>query len=253
MNTAEAGLRVSAFPEIEVYSEENYPYYSKVENGICIGIFEEGAGVIAVDNFYSQREIKEEELIPLKIFAQYAAIAIANAYLHRQVNLLAITDTLTGLCNHGYFHQLLKQEIERAERYKKKFSLPVLDIDHFKDYNDTHGHLVGDRLLHRIGEIIRESIRSVDSACRYGGEEFTIILPEMIFGAKNLAERIRKSIFEEGEVTVRIGVGIYPENGETAEKLINSAEQAMYLAKKKEEIVFVLLLKNIKLFSKCWK
>ncbi|HCJ67295.1 MAG TPA: hypothetical protein DHV62_08245 [Elusimicrobia bacterium] len=233
---------VSENPRLsEVFRQENkchggdmalVPIACPAETGTCIGVFEEGAGVIAVDNFSSKREISGEDLVPLKIFAQYAAIAIANAYLHQQVNLLAITDALTGLYNHGYFHQLLKQEIERAERYEKKFSLLMLDIDHFKNYNDTYGHLAGDRLLHHLAEIIRENIRTVDSACRYGGEEFTVILPETdILGAKNLAERIRKSIFEEGEITVSIGIGIYPEDGKITEELINSADKAMYLAK----------------------
>lgn len=109
----------------------------------------------------------------------------------------------------------------------------MMDIDYFKKYNDTYGHLVGDRLLHQIGEIIRENIRSIDSACRYGGEEFTLILPETdASGAKNLAERIHKSIFDEGEITVSIGVGIYPKDGKTTEELLNLADKAMYLAKR---------------------
>jgi diguanylate cyclase (GGDEF)-like protein len=153
---------------------------------------------------------------------------------------LSITDSLTKLYNSRHFFRQLRQEIERAKRYEEPLSLILLDIDNFKGYNDTYGHLEGDRVLAVLSEVIKTNLRSADSAYRYGGEEFTVILPETeCENAGLVAERLRKS-FEDTvlsplprskvHMTVSVGVTQYV-TGEEDSVLIKRADAAMYTAK----------------------
>jgi len=142
---------------------------------------------------------------------------------------------LTGLFNQRYFYERLTIEIERARRQNHPLSLLLFDVDHFKEYNDAHGHLAGDRVLQAIGAVVRESTRGyVDIGCRYGGDEFTIILPETgLEHARNIAERIRTS-FEArqfGRCTLSVGLMTYRKDT-TAESFIRFADEMMYLAKR---------------------
>jgi diguanylate cyclase (GGDEF)-like protein len=153
---------------------------------------------------------------------------------------LSITDSLTKLYNSRHFFRQLRQEIERAKRYEEPLSLILLDIDNFKGYNDTYGHLEGDRVLAVLAEVIRENLRSADSAYRYGGEEFTVILPETEGeNAVPVAERLRKefegtvlSPLPRSEVHMTVSVGVtqyFP--GEEDSVFIKRADSAMYTAK----------------------
>lgn len=155
---------------------------------------------------------------------------------------LAITDGLTKLYNSRYFYSQLDKEIERQNRYNHPLSLLILDIDNFKHYNDTYGHLEGDKILHWLGKIIRKCLRAMDSAYRYGGEEFTVLLPETtIDEAVNVANRIQDQLLKETfaiksgnevHVTMSIGVSEY-EPKEDIAVFIHRADQAMYLSKEK--------------------
>jgi len=144
---------------------------------------------------------------------------------------------LTGLYNHRQFHRLLEQEIGRSARYANVFSLLMLDVDLFKTFNDTYGHLAGDNVLHEIGECITNSIRSIDYAFRYGGEEFAIILPgTSLEDALAAAERIRNNIEQVRylpniSVTASLGVACWPSDGVAKEEIIARADAALYLAK----------------------
>jgi diguanylate cyclase (GGDEF)-like protein len=154
---------------------------------------------------------------------------------------MSITDELTGLYNSRHFFKRIKAEVERTDRYGHPLTLLILDLDNFKQYNDTFGHLSGDRVLAETGNIIRKSIRSTDSAYRYGGEEFAVILPESsVRKSLYFAERIRKSFESEASfahedeglrVTVSIGVAQYLA-GEKISDLIKRADRNMYEAKK---------------------
>lgn len=154
---------------------------------------------------------------------------------------LSITDDLTGIYNSRYFFNRLQDEVERANRYGHPLSLLILDLDNFKKYNDTHGHVVGDDVLAKTGEILRNSLRKTDSAYRYGGEEFTIILPETGGNeAVHFAERIRQSIEKNAflirrdkslSVTASIGIVQY-KTGEQISAFIKRADENMYTAKK---------------------
>lgn len=174
--------------------------------------------------------------------AENVAVALENARLYQETKLQAITDGLTGLYNHRFFREQLEVEIGRAERYGHDVALIIMDIDHFKHYNDTHGHPQGDELLRGLAELLRKSIRKADLACRYGGEEFAIILPETgKETAVYLAERIRKAISEHpfpfretqpmGALTVSIGVAVFPLDARVIDKLIRKADDALYKAK----------------------
>ncbi|MEK7852145.1 MAG: diguanylate cyclase, partial [Deltaproteobacteria bacterium] len=153
--------------------------------------------------------------------AEHVAVALENARLYHETKLQAITDGLTGLYNHRFFREHLKVELERTDRYNHTLSLIILDIDHFKHYNDTHGHPQGDELLRGLAELLRKSVRESDIPCRYGGEEFALILPETAKDAAlALGERIRKAISEHpfpfreaqpmGTVSVSVGVAVSP-------------------------------------------
>jgi len=158
----------------------------------------------------------------------------------RELEHLAITDDLTQLFNARYFYRQLQSEIDRSVRYTHSLSLLLLDIDYFKKYNDTYGHLEGNHVLNRIGRIIRLCLRRMDSAYRYGGEEFTVILPETD-GAKaeTVARRIAQAVSEEkffptpekpAHVTVSVGISEY-RKGEDMESFIRRADEAMYQSK----------------------
>jgi diguanylate cyclase (GGDEF)-like protein len=160
-----------------------------------------------------------------------------NEELHR----LSITDELTGLHNRKHMMETLAMEVARALRYDKQFSILMIDIDDFKQYNDTYGHLAGDQALRELGAFLRESLRTEDYAARYGGEEFLLLLPETAAeGAGHLAERLRRRLEERAigamdghdGITVSIGVAAFPTNGTDPETLIYRADAAMYQAKK---------------------
>lgn len=152
---------------------------------------------------------------------------------NKRLEELSITDDLTGIYNRRNFYEKLSQEIARAGRHKRLLSLLMFDVDHFKLYNDTHGHLAGNRILERVGRIISEETREVDFGFRYGGDEFTVILPETSKeNAMVVAERIRKA-FEKckfDETTLSIGIAQYDLQSDL-DTIIRNADEAMYKAK----------------------
>ena len=154
-----------------------------------------------------------------------------------ELERLSVTDELTGLYNRRHLMDALEQELRRTRRLKHGFALLMADVDHFKRYNDTHGHLAGDAALRRVAAILRESTRDVDCAARYGGEEFVVLAPETdAAGAVAIAERIRGRVEADqmirGGVTLSTGVAQFPDGGETAESLLASADGALYEAKR---------------------
>ena len=149
---------------------------------------------------------------------------------------LSVTDALTGLYNRRHLMGTLANEVQRSRRLRRAFSVLLADVDHFKEYNDTYGHLAGDAALVKIAEILRKTTRGVDCVARYGGEEFLVMLLETtIATASVVAERIRSRVaaetFDGGKVTVSIGLAECPAHGDTPEDLIGSADAAMYQAK----------------------
>ena len=172
-----------------------------------------------------------------------ASASIENLALHDLVSEQAVTDDLTGLANKRAFRDVANKEAARAERFGHALSLLMLDIDDFKQVNDTHGHLQGDEVLRRVGRILEEESRGIDEPARYGGEEFAIALPETNSqGAAEVAERVRERIETEDvpfveregrmQVTASIGVATMPEAARDVRTLIAAADAALYAAKR---------------------
>jgi diguanylate cyclase (GGDEF)-like protein len=138
-------------------------------------------------------------------------------------------DELTGLNNSRYFKHTLPSELYRAERYKYPLSLMVIDIYNFKSVNDIHGHLTGDKLIKKLGNILSKNIRQSDTLCRYGGDEFVIIFPMV---NKDTANIIKKQLsqYVSDQISIRIDIGVssYPEDGKILKTLFNSADRDMY-------------------------
>ena len=178
----------------------------------------------------------------LWILALVAENLLTREYANEGLLRFAFTDYLTGLRTRGYFEQQLELEFKRAERKQQKFSLLMIDIDHFKVLNDTHGHHVGDQLLRDVTSILMKDMREVDTVARYGGEEFVIILPETTeTGAVFVAQRLRRAVeqakFFAGSphsvqhLTISIGVAVYDTDAQFKRDLIEFADAALYAAK----------------------
>jgi diguanylate cyclase (GGDEF)-like protein/putative nucleotidyltransferase with HDIG domain len=194
-------------------------------------------GILAMGKKHSGGLYSQEDIELVMGIAGQAGIIIENAQLYTQATIRASTDGLTGLHNHRAFHEQLEQEIARSIRFGTVFSIIILDIDLFKVYNDIYGHLAGDKILRKIGELIKSSTRSLDMVFRYGGEEFTVILPQASLDATyKIAERIRKTIESKTSskampLTVSLGIASWPSDAMTREEIIGHADAALYRAK----------------------
>ncbi len=181
-----------------------------------------------------------------KLIARQVAFGLEKAQLYNQVKSMALSDGLTGLANRRNFDMLLKTELRRSASLKRHLSLIMLDLDNFKRYNDTYGHLTGDKLLAQVGQILHHNIRSIDLAARYGGEEFSIILPECSAAdALTIAEKLRTTIetshFPDSlgtftaSITASLGIATYDPaitaHAPDSEKIISLADKALYEAK----------------------
>jgi len=177
----------------------------------------------------------------LNTMVENASVALTRSMLYLKMEKLATTDGLTGLNNHRTFQEIAAREFERAKRHGRPLSMLLTDIDHFKNFNDTYGHPVGDLVLREIAGCIRSAVRATDFPARYGGEEFAVVLPETAEpGAMAIAERIRQTVeakvIESGQnmlrVTISIGCVTYPTHGTTQQELIDCSDKALYASKK---------------------
>ncbi|MDD5771491.1 MAG: diguanylate cyclase [Candidatus Omnitrophica bacterium] len=199
-------------------------------------------GIIVADNFITKEPITKDDIHMLTMLANQAGLAIENSRLFELTAERAHTDYLTNLWNHGHFQFILQTEMEKSKAIKTKLSLIAIDIDNFKIYNDTLGHQAGDKILKDLAQLLRNQSRKMDHVCRYGGEEFTIILPQTDQKeAYMIAERLRmdiqkfpflnEEIFPNKKLTVSLGVASFPENGQTPADLITSSDKSLYKAK----------------------
>lgn len=185
-----------------------------------------------------KKEIIDELLKMLFIVVSHMAIAIKNATDYEYVKKTAITDGLTGVFNHRYFYERFKRELDWSKHHELPVSLLMIDIDNFKKYNDTYGHVAGDKLLKIIADILRFCTRDEDVIARYGGDEFTVLLMGVAKKvACKIADRIRLAIGSESidnheSVTVSIGVSSFPEDALTVGELVIIADKALYTSKK---------------------
>jgi diguanylate cyclase (GGDEF)-like protein/putative nucleotidyltransferase with HDIG domain len=194
-------------------------------------------GILALGHKQAGNSFYPDEIGMVTKVVKQASIVIENAQLYAQAKERANMDELTGLFNHRYFHQRMDEEIARASRFGQVFSLLTIDLDFFKRYNDVYGHLYGDRILRITAERIKKSIRAIDLAFRYGGDEFVALLPQTSAdNAFKVAERIRHSIDNEVDykgtpVTCSIGVAAWPTDGIMREEVVHASDVALYHAK----------------------
>ncbi len=195
---------------------------------------------------YVQSEQKENlddaKLQLIHTVLEQAAMALSNLKLREALREQSIRDPITGLYNRRYMDEALKQHVERVRRQQRPLGIIMIDIDHFKSFNDTYGHAAGDAFLRKLGEFMQNHIRAADIACRYGGEEFTLIMPDAdLEVARQRAEyllqearhlRIQGVKDTHETITLSAGVAVYPQQGETIESVLHAADQALYHAKR---------------------
>ncbi|MFH1259134.1 MAG: diguanylate cyclase [Elusimicrobiota bacterium] len=220
------------------------PMYHKFKQNIVyvpLKVRREIIGILEVDNILSQRKISWDDVELLNSFAGQVGLAIENARLFEEVDRLSTTDGLTRLYVFRYFKQRFNEELARSERFTQKLSLIMFDIDHFKEFNDSHGHLIGDMILVEVGKKVLQCIRKIDFAARYGGDEFIIFLPRASEEeAKIIASRIFHSIRDNEikaspdyslKLTVSLGIDTFPDHGKSGEELLKRVDEALYWAK----------------------
>jgi diguanylate cyclase (GGDEF)-like protein len=237
-------------------NQKNKPRYkTKSFLSIPLKIEDRLVGVLNISDKISGEVFNENDLRLIQSFATNASIAIERNMLYKkneELKELSVTDPLTGMLNRRYLNARLNEEIARFNRYKYPFSLLMVDVDEFKKYNDTFGHIAGDKVLKIIAHTIQQSLRSIDKAARFGGDEFVLILPQTPkVDAINIANRIKENVekihFPEeekippAELTVSIGLTAFPDDASSAAELLEKTDQALYLAKKggKNRLVYL--------------
>ncbi|BAY47944.1 diguanylate cyclase with PAS/PAC and GAF sensors [Scytonema sp. HK-05] len=212
-------------------------------SSLCISMTAQGKamGVLYLSLLESGEFIESKQQLAVTV-ADHIALSLANLKLRETLQNQSIRDALTGLFNRRYLEESLERELYRCDRNKKSLGIIMLDIDHFKSFNDTFGHSAGDAVLRELGEFLQSHIRRSDIACRYGGEELTLILPEasvkvvleraqaICDGVKHLQVEYRRQLL--GTISLSLGVAMFPEHGVTGEAVLRAADAALYRAKR---------------------
>jgi diguanylate cyclase (GGDEF)-like protein len=222
------------YPELTRTAEDEQP---AIHGGLAVPLPGEGAsGYLTVFTRTPEHSFEEHDVLELEALAQRAAPAIENARRFREARQLADLDALTGLHNRRFFHETLGREVARAHRYQRKLALIVFDLDDFKEINDRIGHLAGDAVLAEAAERVRDVVRSADIACRVGGDEFAVILPEAsLEDADQLYRRIQHNVSarpvnQGGKLYLSAGVAeLRPDDD--AVTFFQRADDALYRAK----------------------
>ena len=238
-------IRLSDRYSVYPYAPELYcSHANKAEllPSLCLPMIAEGEtiGVLHLQ-FNNVVEIAQSTMNLAETVTQNLALSFANLKLQQELRYQSLHDPLTGLYNRRYLEESLRKEIDRASRQQQFISVMMFDVDHFKHFNDVHSHQAGDLVLSKIGAYLQSAIREYDIACRYGGEEIIIVMPNAsIENSVVRAETIRADIKAmqleyDGKqlesITVSIGISCFPDDGMDAEKLISAADKALYRAK----------------------
>jgi diguanylate cyclase (GGDEF) domain len=213
-----------------------------VKSLICIPICAktEKFGLILIEQDFKDA-FNEDKVRLLTIIAQQVAMALENAVLYQRMHELAMRDGLTGAYNRMHFNQKLEEELKLAQKNNQELTLAMFDIDYFKQFNDTYGHLFGDKVLKSVAKLVDENIRSKDVFARIGGEEFIIILPNTAAEeAFEMIEELRKKISAEvvcdniicTSVTASFGIANFPKNSRNIKEILKNADDALYDAKR---------------------
>jgi len=227
---------------------------------LVIAVLQEGGG------FFASRQVMSLLAYYFMFVFTYFVSGYLSQNLHRNEELLqdllrqtrelSVTDGLTGLYNQMHFFDLLGRETRKSQRHGLSFSLIMFDVDHFKNFNDRHGHLRGSETLQGIAAVMKAKFRSTDLLAKYGGDEFVIILPQTDkVGAYLAAERLRESVEKKpfpgaetqphGRITISIGLASYPEHGQSDDEILNRADKALYFAKESGRNRTVIYHENI--------
>lgn len=214
---------------------------------ICLPMMAHGE-VLALLHVYplhgitADESFSDEHRALLRNFTEHIALALSNLKLRETLRQQSIRDPLTGLFNRRYLEEAITIEVERAKRNNAPFSVMMLDLDHFKRFNDTHGHDAGDAVLQALGGFLQRQVRGGDIACRYGGEEFTLILPgtslqvaqqraeQLCEGVRSLAVDFKDQLL--GPLTLSVGIATFPQHGMSGEIVLQAADVALYRAKR---------------------
>jgi diguanylate cyclase (GGDEF)-like protein len=211
-------------------------------DAICLPMNAQGETLGLVELSWDGQTPSREEMVRVgETLAERFGVTLANLKLRDRLRDQSIRDPLTGLFNRRYLEETFSRELERARRSQRPIGVLVLDVDHFKRLNDSQGHEAGDAILQELGKVLQSSFRTSDVACRFGGEEFVVVLPEATLEqAVERAERVRVKVSEMkvsrngrtiGPVTASFGVSAAPEDGTTAQELLRAADLALYRAK----------------------
>ena len=213
--------------------------FAETQSEICVPLifFGEKLGVLALDSA-RKNSFDAEDKQPLESVADICAAAIQNASNFDRMKQLAYVDGLTGMHNRRFFEMRIVEELERAGRFQGRLSVIMVDIDNFKKLNDEFGHLLGDEILRSVSSILKQQLRKMDMVCRYGGDEFAILVPETTGdNALRVAEKLRRQIETHDfpgvprPVTISCGVADYPTHGVTRDEVVAAADSALYTAK----------------------
>jgi len=198
-------------------------------------------GVVEMIRGNQGKPFRRRDVRVLSLMLEPMAVALESSQLLKRSEELSVTDDLTKLYNSRYLNACLLREVHRARRYRSQVSLIFLDLDGFKNVNDQHGHLAGSRALVEVGAVIKNMVREIDVVCRFGGDEFTVILPQTgLEGARIIADRIRRrleeTVFLEAfgflvRITASFGIASFPDHAGSEKALIQKADEAMYKVK----------------------
>jgi len=215
------------------------PMFEQTRSKMCIPLisFGQTLGVLALDSAQANT-FQLTDAQPLESVADICATAIQNVHYVDRVRQLAYIDGLTGMFNRRYFEMKIAEEMERSHRYGTSLAVIMLDIDHFKRLNDEFGHLLGDEVLRQVSSVFSQQLRKIDVVCRYGGEEFAVLLPQASAEqALNVAEKLRREVAGyrfpgvPRAVTISAGASAHPIHGATRDEVVKAADAALYAAK----------------------
>jgi diguanylate cyclase (GGDEF)-like protein len=211
---------------------------------LCIPILAQGEtlGILHLQATDEAPQLEASELSLKTTFAAQVGLSIANIKLRAALRTQSVRDALTGLYNRRYLEEVLDREVRRASRAAQSLGILMIDLDHFKSFNDSYGHDAGDAVLREIAMSLTRGIRAEDFVCRFGGEEFVVILPTADLAASRVrAERLRSktkelTILHQGKsmgmITISVGVAAFPEHGTSPKELMAAADAALYQAKR---------------------